>query len=252
MNGPKRNWDGIGWIVFASAAGGLLSWLYSLVLKQPLCDSVLLSFTCSILFGIVAGGTGVYVFKLVDQSVFARTFFIAVVFGFVWKPVIEAIPAYVKKTTLAFVENDAKEIAAKTEETSQQLKPQGNPEALKSQIKTTSDQAVKAVAALPEVKSSSDTHRVVSDSAVTAVAALGEVAIKNNDPAIKKEATEALSKVGSAALSTQSYGVANAVSKSLDNVVNMSKDPEIKGRAWDIKQKIDALNAPATATSVPP
>jgi hypothetical protein len=251
-NAPKRNWDGIGWVVLASAAGGLLSWLYSLVLKQPLCDSVLLSLTCSILFGIVAGGTGVYVFKLVDQSVFARTFFIAVVFGFVWKPVIEAIPAYVKKTTLAFVETNAKEIAAKTEETSQQLKPQGNSETLKSQIKTTSDDAVKAVATLPDVKSSSETHRVVSDSAVTAVAALGEVAIKNNDLAVKKQATEALSKVGSAALSTQSYGVANAVSKSLENVVNTSKDPEIKGRAWDIKQKIDALNAPATATSVPP
>jgi len=252
MNGSKRNWNDIGWIVFAGAAGGLLSWLYSLVLKQPLCDSVLLAFTCSVFFGIVAGGTGVYVFKLVDQSVFARTFFIAILFGFVWKPVIEAIPAYVKKTTLAFVESDAKEIAAKTEETSQQLKPQGNPETLKSQIKTTSDAAVKAVAALPEVKSSSDTHRVVSDSAVTAIAALGEVAIKNNDPTVAKQATEALSRVGSAALSTQSYGVANAVSKSLDNVVNSSKDTEIKGRAWDIKQKIDALNAPANSTSVPP
>lgn len=70
MNGPnppKRNWDGIGWIVFASAAGGFLSWLCSMVLKQPLCDSVLLSFTCSILSGILAGGTGVYVFKLVDH-----------------------------------------------------------------------------------------------------------------------------------------------------------------------------------------
>jgi hypothetical protein len=251
-NAPKRNWDGIGWIVFASAAGGLLSWLYSLVLKQPLCDSVLLSFTCSILFGIVAGGTGVYVFKLVDQSVFARTFFIAVVFGFVWKPIVEAIPAYVKKTTLGFVESNAKEVAAKTEETSQQLKPQGNSETLKSQIKTTTDDAVKAVATLPDVKSSSDTHRVVSDSAVSAITALGGVAIRNNDPAVTKQATEALSKVGSAALSTQSYGVANAVSKSLDNVVNTSKDPAIKGRAWDIKQKIDALNSPATATSVPP
>jgi hypothetical protein len=253
MNAPnpsKRNWDGIGWIVFASAAGGFLSWLYSTVLKQPLCDSLLLSFTCSILFGILAGGTGVYVFKLVDQSVFARTFFIAVVFGFVWKPIVEAIPAYVKKTTLAFAESDAKDIAQKTEQTSQQLKPQGNSETLKSQIKTTTDDAVKAVATLPDVKSSTDTHRVVSDSAVTAITALGEVAAKNNDPAVQKQATEALSKVGSAALSTQSYGVANAVSKSLDNVVNTSKDPEIKGRAWDIKQKIDALNAPAT--SVPP
>ena len=252
MNPTKRDWNGIGWIIFAGAAGGLLSWLYSLVLKQPLCDSVLLAFTCSIFFGIVAGGTGVYVFKLVDQSVFARTFFIAVLFGFVWKPVIEAIPAYVKKTTQAFVESNAKEIAAKTEETSQQLKPQGNPETLKSQIKTTSDGAVKAVAALPEVKSSNDTHRVVSDSAVTAIAALGEVAIKNNDPTVKKEATEALNKVGSAAPSTQSYGVANAVSKSLDNVVYKSKDPEIQGRARNIKQKIDALNAPVNATSVPP
>src|SRR6202043_315401 len=111
MNDSKRNWDGIGWIILGSAAGGFLSWLYSLVLKQPLCDSVLLALTCSILFGIVAGGAGVYVFKLVDQSVFARTFFIAVLFGFVWKPVVEAIPAYVKKTTLAFVQSNAKEIA---------------------------------------------------------------------------------------------------------------------------------------------
>jgi hypothetical protein len=138
-----------------------------MVLKQPLCDSV-------------------YVFKLVDQSVFARTFFIAVLFGFVWKPIVEAIPAYVKKTTVGFVESNAKEVAAKTEQTSQQLQPQGNPEALKSQIKTATDDAVKAVATLPDVKSSTETHRVVSDSAVTAVAALGEVATKNNDPTEKK------------------------------------------------------------------
>jgi hypothetical protein len=55
MNGSKRNWNDIGWIVFAGAAGGLLSWLYSLVLKQPLCDGVLLAFTCSIFFGIGPG-----------------------------------------------------------------------------------------------------------------------------------------------------------------------------------------------------
>src|SRR5256886_10452037 len=169
----KRDWNGIGWIILAGAIGGFLSWVYSLVLKQPLCDSILLAFSSSVLFGILAGGTAVYVFNLLDQSRFARTFFIAVIFGFVWKPVVEAIPAYVKKTTLGFVESNAKEVAAKTEETSQQLKPQGNPATLKSQIKTTTDDAVKAVATLPDVKSSSETHRVVSDSAVTAVAALG-------------------------------------------------------------------------------
>jgi hypothetical protein len=107
MNASKRNWDGINWIVFASAAGGLLSWLYSLVLTQPLWDSVLLSFTCSILFGILAGGTGVCVFKLVRPKRVRPHFFIAVIFGFVWKPIIEVIPAYLKKTTLGFVINQS-------------------------------------------------------------------------------------------------------------------------------------------------
>jgi hypothetical protein len=130
MNPTKRDWNGIGWIILAGALGGFLSWLYSLILKQPLCDSALLALTCSVLFGVVAGGIGVYVFNLLDQNRFARTFFIAIVFGFVWKPVVEAIPAYVKKTTLGFVESDAKDTAARTAEASQKLgklEPQGDP-----------------------------------------------------------------------------------------------------------------------------
>ncbi len=216
MNGSKRNWDGIGWVIFAGAAGGLLSWLYSLVLKQPLCDSVLLSLISSILFGVLAGGTGVYVFKLVDQSVFARTFFIAVLFGFVWKPIIEAIPDYVRKTTQTILDSKAEEIAAKATASSEKLTPEGDPANLKPQIKTTGDEAVKAVATLPGVKSSTSTHQ------------------------------------GNAALSTQSYGVANAVSKSLEEVAAKNSDPTIKGQAQDIKKKIDALNAPPAATSVHP
>ena len=252
MNGSKRNWDGIGWVIFAGAAGGLLSWLYSLVLKQPLCDSVLLSFISSILFGILAGGTGVYVFKLVDQSVFARTFFIAVLFGFVWKPVIEAIPDYVRKTTQTILDSKAEALAAKATASSEKLTPEGDPANLKPQIKTTGDEAVKAVATLPGVKSSTSTHQAVTDSAVTAVGALRDVAIRNEDASVKKEATEALSKVGNAALSTQSYGVANAVSKSLEEVAAKNTDPTIKGQAQEIKQKIDALNAPPAATRVHP
>jgi hypothetical protein len=252
MNVSKRNWNGIGWIVFAGAVGGLLSWLYSLVLRQPLCDSVLLAFTCSILFGSVAGGTAVYIFKLVDQSVFARTFFIAVIFGFVWKPVIEAIPAYVKKTTQTFLDSKAEALAAKATASSEKLIPEGDPANLKPQIKTTGDEAVKAVAALPDVKSSTDAHQAVTESAVTAVGALRDVAIKNEDPSVKKEATEALSKVGNAALSTQSYGVANAVSKSLEEVAAKNTDQTVKGQAQEIKKKIDALNAPPAATSVHP
>jgi hypothetical protein len=249
MNPNKRDWNGIGWIVLAGGVGGFLSWVYSLVLKQPLCDSTLLAFSSSVLFGILAGGTAVYVFNLLDQNRFARTFYIAVIFGFVWKPVVEAIPAYVKKTTVAFTESSAKDSASKAEEASKKLTPGKPPEVLKSDIKTTGDQAVKAVAALPDVKGSTATHQTVSQGAVRAVEALGELALKSNDPSVTKEATEALNKVGAAALSTQSYGVGNAVSRSLGNLENKSTDPAIQAQAAEIRKKIDALNVP---TSAPP
>jgi hypothetical protein len=64
---------------------------------------------------------------------------------------------------------------------------------------------------------------------------------------VKKEATEALNKLGAAALSTQSYGVGNAVSKSLGDVEAKSTDPGIKAQAAEIKKKIDALNVPPVA-----
>jgi hypothetical protein len=64
---PTASWDGIGWIVFASTARSSLSWLPQ--------SGPLLSLMCSVRIDVVAGGTGVYVFKLVDQSMFARTFF---------------------------------------------------------------------------------------------------------------------------------------------------------------------------------
>jgi hypothetical protein len=247
MNPNKRDWNGIGWIVLAGGVGGFLSWVYSLVLKQPLCDSTPLAFSSSVLFGILAGGTAVYVFNLLDQNRFARTFFIAVIFGFVWKPVVEAIPAYVKKTTLAFTESSAKDSASKAEAASKKLAPERPADALKSDIKTTGDQAVRAVVALPDVKGSTATHQTVAQGAVRAVEALGEVALKSNDPSVKKEATEALNKVGAAALSNQSYGIGNAISKSLGELESKSADPTIKAQAAEIKRKLDALNVPTVA-----
>jgi hypothetical protein len=247
MDTTKRDWNGIGWIVLAGACGGFLSWVYSLVLKQPLCDSRPLALSASVLFGILAGGIAIYVFNMLDQARFARTFFIAVMFGFVWKPIVEAIPAYVKKTTVAFTESSAKDSASKAEEAAKQLTPEKSADTLKPEIKTTSDRAVKAVAALPEVKSSTETHQAVSQGAVRAVEALGELVIKSGDPSVKKEATEALNKVGTAALSTQSYGVGNAVSRSLGDIEAKSTDPEIKSQAAEIKKRIDALNVPAVA-----
>ena len=247
MNHAKRDWNGIGWIVLAGACGGLLSWIYSLVLKQPLCDGPLLAFMSSVLFGMLAGGIAIYVFNILDQARFARTFFIAVMFGFVWKPVVEAIPAYVKKTTTAFTEGSAKESASKAEEAAKKLAPDKPADALKPEIKTASEQAVKAVTALPDVKSSAQAHQTVSQSAVRAVEALGELAIKSGDPSVKKEATEALNKVGAAALSTQSYGVGNAVSRSLGDIQMKSSDPEIKAQAGQLKKRIDELNVPAVA-----
>jgi len=247
MNAPKRDWNGIGWIVLAGACGGMLSWVYSLVLKQPLCDSVLLAFVSSVLFGMLAGGIAIYVFNILDKARFARTFFIAVMFGFVWKPVVEAIPAYVKKTTAAFTESSAKDSASKAEEAANKLTPEKTADALKPDIKTASEQAVKAVAALPEVKSSTETHQTVSQGAVRAVEALGDLVIKSGDPSVKKEATEALNKVGAAALSTQSYGVGNAVSRALGDIEAKSTDQQIKTQAGAIKKRIDALNAPAAA-----
>ena len=247
MTHTKRDWNGIGWIVLAGACGGLLSWIYSLVLKQPLCDSALLAFVSSVLFGMLAGGIAIYVFNILDQARFARTFFIAIMFGFVWKPVVEAIPAYVKKATAAFTESSAKDSASKAEEASKKLEPNKPADVLKSDIKTTGDQAVRAVAALPEVKGSTETHQTIAHGAVRAVEALGEVALKSNDSSVKKEATDAISKVGEAALSTQSYGLGNLISKSLGELEAKSTDPEIKAQAAGIKKRIDALNVPASA-----
>src|SRR5207253_3215735 len=126
-------------------------------------DRAWLGFSCSILFGIVAAGTGAYVFNAVDHSRFARSFFIAVLFGFVWKPVVEAIPAYVSNTTQAFINSTGKEIASKTQQASAKIQPEADAATVKPQIKAATDQAAKAVAVLPDVTNRSDTRQLVTD-----------------------------------------------------------------------------------------
>jgi hypothetical protein len=87
------------WILSAGAAGGFLSWVYALVLGQPLPVQGFIAIPACVVLGIGASFIGVYVIANTDTSAFLRAAGFAFLCGFSWKPIYDAGSALITQHT---------------------------------------------------------------------------------------------------------------------------------------------------------
>lgn len=209
---------------------------------------MVLSTIVSICLGIFAALVVVFLTNKINRTNFVRLCVWSMVIGFAWRPVMDATSALTSKVTQNYLAAATKELAADTSNKSAELQPGLSAAEIKPKIDRTVASAVETVKSLPEVKDRK-TQDQARQSLATTANQLKEVAVKSNDPAVAEKATEALKILGETAVETKSYGVANAVSKSLNEVVNNVPDKELKETAWTSKEKIDASNVPSAASS---
>lgn len=89
------DWKEVGHVAAAGAIGGLLSWIYSLVIGTPIGLGSVGSFLAAICLGSGAGILGVYLVAKTDMQAALHGLVFAMACGFSWKPVYEASGALV-------------------------------------------------------------------------------------------------------------------------------------------------------------
>jgi hypothetical protein len=145
----------------------------------------------------------------------------------------------------------AKQLAAKISNKVADLQPTLPASDIKPKIDDTLASAVETVKALPDVKDPKAAEQARQSLATTANQ-FKEVAVKNDDPAVAQKATDALRILGETAVQTKSSDVANAVSKSLEEVASQGKTPQIKGQARATKESIDSSKVSLVPASPTP
>jgi len=236
--------------ITGGALGGLCSVLYSLVTKQPLFDNIWLSALVSIPLGAFAALVIVFLSNKINRQNLVTLFVWAMVFGFIWRPVVDGTGALSSKIVQNFAASTAKQLAADTSVKTSKLEPGLSASDINPKIDDALASAVKTAKTLPEVKDEK-TKDQVKESLVDTANRLQEVAVKENDPAVAEKATDALKILGETTAKTESHGVANAVSQSLNNVAYTAKDRKTREQAWTSKQNVDVLNVPAATMTKP-
>lgn len=97
-------------VLIAGGLGGFASWLYGIVMDEPVPGGVWGIFIAMIL-GAFAAGVGVYVLTNTDTRAFARTMFFAALCGFAWKPVCDAGKAFIEQSVQEYQDEAAQEMA---------------------------------------------------------------------------------------------------------------------------------------------
>ena len=236
--------------IAGGALGGLCSVLYSFVTKQPLFDNPWLSAVVSIPLGVFAALVIVFLTNKVNRQNLVSLFVWAMVFGFVWRPIVDGTGALSTKIVQNFAASTAKQLAADNSVKTSKLEANLPSPEINPKIDDALASAVKTAKTLSEVKDEK-TKDQVKESLVDTANRLQEVAVKENDPAVAEKATDALKILGETTAKTESHGVANAVSQSLNNVAYTAKDRKTREQAWTSKQNIDVLNVPGTTMTKP-
>ena len=214
---PEQNKDtaGIRLVLIAGAIGGFTSWVFGLVVRDPIAGGIWALPTAMVL-GAFAAGISVYVLTNTDTSACARTIFFAVLCGFVWKPVCDAGKAFIQQTIQhehdASVEasgSKALELATGLPATSPALQP--------TKLEEIHDLAVAALDALPQVNSPK-TRQDVEAKVASALKFVGEVA-----PQHPQVASRVIQSVGETAARNQSPKVANEAAASLENLASTNR-----------------------------
>lgn len=94
------------WLGATGAAGGVVSWLYSMTVGTPLRSSVLIALGASVVFGATAAFFGAFLANTAPEPA-SRALLFALLCGFAWHPVLDAGRAYAARLPEAKVERQA-------------------------------------------------------------------------------------------------------------------------------------------------
>lgn len=97
-------------VLVAGSIGGFASWLYGIVVGEPVPGGFWGIFI-AIFLGAFAAGIGVYVLTNTDTSAYARTLFFAALCGFAWKPVCDAGQAFIEQSIQQSQDEEAQDNA---------------------------------------------------------------------------------------------------------------------------------------------
>lgn len=250
--------DNFFFITIAGAIGGFISCLYGYVVKRPVADHPWIAFPSSILLGMLAGGVMTFAFPgatpiaaPATAATLHKTFYLAMLWGFSWKIVLEAISAYASKTAQNLLAARAQETAEKGVESANKLSATAQAADLSSsvvltqQIKDTKDTAIRTVQALHKVEDKTIAQEV-RNAAVTAVNGLESMATNSTDPAVMRQATSALSDLGKTAVANEVYSVANATISALNRVRDDA------GTSKEVKEEVSTTLEGLRTIAVPP
>ena len=229
----KLDWKELSLIGGASAVGGFGSWLYAMLLDEPVVSSWWLAIPAHTVLGCIGGIVGIYLLIPVDVTKIRRAFSFALLCGFAWKPILDAGAAAVKqKVATEEVETSSRrseELLRKVDNaplaTTEETK-----EKVRTQLTLLTDTVALSVRRLPLTTNQSVRGKAL-ESTKKAVRAIKEVALKQ--PADKKTGIEAqriavnkLRMLGVEGLRSKEKEVVNS---SVESLRALSRDPRIAG-----------------------
>ena len=141
----------VSYVLIAGSLGGFASWLYGIVMNDPVPGGVW-GFFIAIILGAFASGIAVYVLTNTDTRAFARTLFFAALCGFAWKPVCDAGKAFIEQTVQQHQDESVQQLGDEVVDLTSGLTNLSDAQ-LQLKLEQISGAAQSAVQALPNVNS---------------------------------------------------------------------------------------------------
>lgn len=200
-------------VVAAGGLGGILSWIYSLSVGEPLSLSLVPAFLSAIVLGMGAAFIGVYVLANSDTQTLMRTLGFALLCGFCWKPVFDAGKALVYTR---IEESSVREAAEGLDEDLEALTDATGTELTLgiAAVEGATSDLIRSAGAVMDPRLRAEIRNLTSRS----VAALGEVASQQPEAV-----ATALGSIGTAAIESSRPDVSLMATRSLSSIPERSE-----------------------------
>lgn len=166
----------VGVLAGFGSLGGFVSWIYAVTIGEPLPLDMPGAIAASVAVGAFAGVIGVLLLANIDSTkAFTRTVAIALVFGFFWKPTIEASKALIDQRKRERVEKQARALAAEADRAMAALSGTPKGPELRSNIGVATERFAQALAAAQRVENRNAQDALTRDLELAAIRAVAKL-----------------------------------------------------------------------------
>lgn len=222
-------WKDIWIILAAGGIGGFASWVFGLVVGEPVPGGGW-GILIGIFLGAFAAGIGVFVLANTDRSDFARMLCFAALCGFAWKPVCEAGRAFIQQSVQAKQEMVATEMADEAVELAASLSNLP-PAQLAARLEEVGNAAQDALEFLPHT-TSPRVRRAVESKVNTALRSVTQVAPEN-----PQVSARVIQSVGETAARNQAPAISQNAIDSMDRLARTNR--AFEGSRVDLRRGIE-------------